>query len=61
MANAQVCKTCIRGFDPRPVLQKMLKQQAKEPRLVVRKRPFWLSGDMSKYALLIIADLMSGM
>ena len=21
VANAQVCKTCIRGFDPRPVLQ----------------------------------------
>jgi hypothetical protein len=21
VANAQVCKTCIRGFNPRPVLQ----------------------------------------
>ena len=26
VANAQVCKTCIRGFDPRPVLQILGKQ-----------------------------------
>jgi hypothetical protein len=28
VANAQVCKTCIRGFNPRPVLQILQKRKA---------------------------------
>ena len=31
MANAQVCKTCIRGFDPRPVLQILSGNQEEPP------------------------------
>ena len=43
VANAQVCKTCIRGFETRPVLQSSDPDDrfwpgAKAPRIQERKR-----------------------
>jgi hypothetical protein len=43
VANAQVCKTCIRGFNPRPALQIFTDQQ---------KGPLLAAAPLSQFAIL---------